>query len=322
MQTRDSDGEPEVSIVIPTYNEAENIPTLVQRISKALKDAHYEVIIVDDNSPDATPEVATCYTRQGHPIRVVVRPRRTGFGKPSAIIHGALQARGKYIAFLDADGEWPPEALPDMLNAAANGADVVIGYRTRDTRPAMRRIISTGAKLLAKLLIPELRRFKDPTTELILIRNEASLVNAITPRVKPFLNLLRFAVRRGLRIAEIEIAQTQRRAGKSSFKPRWILQYLRQLMELSDWVLPKYIAAAAVAAAIARLAYPFLGAASLALSLAIRYTALRRHITLTGLLAGEAASTILKTLLLGTLGPLSLAIAGTIETLIVTTLRK
>ena len=279
-------------------------------------------MVVDDASSDKTVEAAVSTKISGD---LVVYRKSARTGKPQSIVIGTRIARGRYVTYLDADMEYPPQAVAELLKTARDiGADIVVAVRV-DRRPMHRRVISTGARILAKMLVKELRGLKDPTTELVLVKREA-LAGIDLARhahhIKPLTTLLREAAKRGYKTAEVHVEVIPREQGKSSFKPRWVLQYLRQLMELSDWVLPKYVAVAGMAALIARFTHPLLGAASLALSIAIRYTALRRHITLIGLLASEAASTTAKTLLLSTLGPLGLAMAGAIETLVVTILRK
>jgi len=215
---------PLLSVIVPAYNEETNIPTLVERVAKALSGIDYELIIVDDGSIDNTADVAKKFEDK-HPIRVIRHERNKG--KIEALKTGLQAARGEFIAFLDADTEYPPEALPTMLQKALQGHDLVVATRV-DTRPLHRRIVSSGARFLAKLLFPKLRRYRDPTTEMVLIRRDLGSRYKIKNYIKPFLPLLLVAEKP----AEIEILLASRSSGKSSFKIRWIFMYFFELLDL------------------------------------------------------------------------------------------
>ncbi len=308
---------PELTVVVPTYNEERNVPRLLAALDEALDGVPYEVVIVDDASADRTLDAAAGVPIRGR-LRAVRKPARTG--KPSSLAIGLAHAEGRHVAFIDADMEYHPRVLREMLRAAAH-ADIVAARR-RDRRPLPRRLTSTGARLLTKLLVPELRRLGDPTTELVLARRGAldGLEGRLT-HIKPITYALLDAARRGLRIAEVDVDVEPRTQGTSSFRPRWVLAYARQLMDMSNWLLPKYIAVALAAAAVARALSPILGAASLAVSLALRYAPLRRHLRLPTLLAAEAASTTAKLALMPLAGPMALAVAAALEIALIAALR-
>jgi dolichol-phosphate mannosyltransferase len=209
---------------VPAYNEETNIPTLVERVAKALSGIDYELIIVDDGSIDNTADIAKKFEDK-HPIRVIRHERNKG--KIEALKTGLQAARGEFIAFLDADMEYPPEALPTMLQKALQDHDLVVATRI-DTRPLHRRIISSGSRFLAKLLFTKLRRYRDPTTEMVLIRRELCSRYKLKNYIKPFIPLLLMAEKP----AEIEIQLASRSNGKSSFKIRWIFMYFFELLDL------------------------------------------------------------------------------------------
>jgi len=215
---------PLLSVIVPAYNEETNIPTLVERVAKALSGIDYELIIVDDGSIDNTADVAKKFEDK-HPIRVIRHERNKG--KIEALKTGLQAARGEFIAFLDADMEYPPEALPTMLQKALQDHDLVVASRV-DTRPLHRRIVSSGARFLAKLLFAKLRRYRDPTTEMILIRRELCSRYKMKNYIKPFVPLFLSAERP----AEIEIHLALRSSGKSSFKIKWIFMYFYELLDL------------------------------------------------------------------------------------------
>lgn len=148
----------ELAIVVPTYNEALNLPLLVPRVLDAAPDV--DIFIVDDGSPDSTGEVAEGLARD-HPGRVHVlhRPRKAGRG--GAVLAGLIQARdaGDYEWFgeMDADLSHQPEELGRML-AACEGADMVVGSRyiplgRIDGWPLTRRIWSRMSNRLIKMML-------------------------------------------------------------------------------------------------------------------------------------------------------------------------
>lgn len=140
--------------------------------------------------------------------------------------------------------------------------------------------------------------------------------------IKPITAALRHTAKLGYRIAEVPVEVTPRQHGSSSFKTKWITAYLKELMDLTDWLIPKYIAIALVAALIAHVLNPAIGIASLAMSLAIRYIPLRRLINPLGLITAEATSTALKIASASLIGlPLAWLIASALEVALVMWLR-
>lgn len=118
----------EVSIVVPTINEAENLPMLIKRIGTVMANAVYEVLIIDDGSQDGTVEVCRELGRS-HPLMLHVRQQPIG-GLSGAVLHGFSQARGAILVVMDGDLQHPPEMLPSVLAPLQAGeADFVIGSR-------------------------------------------------------------------------------------------------------------------------------------------------------------------------------------------------
>jgi len=118
-----------LSIIVPTYCEEENIHPVVARIRAALDSRlEYEIVFVDDNSPDATAARVEELQRSGAPVRIIVRKDERGLS--SAITRGFREARGDLLLCMDADLSHPPEAIPDMVKTLQeNQADMVIGSR-------------------------------------------------------------------------------------------------------------------------------------------------------------------------------------------------
>lgn len=133
---------PELSVVIPMYNEEEVLPLLVERLRPLLDamDATYEVVAVDDGSKDLTAVLLQRYHREWPALRVV--RLRANAGHQAAISAGLVSALGDYVVTIDADLQDPPEIIPQMLAAARNdGVDVVYGVRNdRSTDTWFKRV--------------------------------------------------------------------------------------------------------------------------------------------------------------------------------------
>lgn len=117
-----------LSLILPTYDERDNVAPLLERCAAALAGIEHEVIVIDDASPDGTAEVARAYAAREPAVRVVVRePPR---GLTASIARGVAEARHEVIAWMDADGSMPPELLRRLVAPIERGeADVVIGSR-------------------------------------------------------------------------------------------------------------------------------------------------------------------------------------------------
>ncbi len=116
-----------LSLVLPTYNEAQNLPILLPKIEEELQGMSHEVIVVDDDSPDGTPRVAHALTERYPHLRVLRRIGRRGLS--SAVVEGFLAANGDVLAVMDADGQHDIALLPTLSQALKGGANVAIGSR-------------------------------------------------------------------------------------------------------------------------------------------------------------------------------------------------
>lgn len=145
-------------VIIPTYNERQNLERLIQRLLN--QPADLRVIVVDDNSPDGTGKIADRLA-DTHPNRVLVRHRQGKLGLGTAYIagfHKAIETEADLIVTMDADFSHPPERIPAMIEKAQSGYDVVIGSRyvpggatVECTLP--RKILSWGANAFARTLL-------------------------------------------------------------------------------------------------------------------------------------------------------------------------
>ena len=154
------------SIIIPTYNEAENIKVIIPLISKSIASITtcYEIIVVDDNSPDKTAEIARSYMDR-YPVKVYVRYRERGLS--SAIIYGARRSSYENIIVMDADLQHPPEKVRELALALKKGCDLAIASRYMVGGGVVgwskfRLFESRVATVLAHILNPWSRVTSDP----------------------------------------------------------------------------------------------------------------------------------------------------------------
>ena len=135
---------PTLSIVIPTYNERDNISEVLERLKKTLKRVSYEIIFVDDNSPDGTSAVIKDCIKKSSKIRLIHRIGRKGLA--GAVIEGVFAANADLIAVMDCDLQHDETKLLDMINLFSKNKslDIVVGSRFTDTgeisEKALRRI--------------------------------------------------------------------------------------------------------------------------------------------------------------------------------------
>lgn len=120
---------PQVTIVLPTYNEAGNINKLIRRTLTALNSypGDIELMVVDDDSPDGTWQLAAAAAEVDNRVRLI--HRRDERGLTSALNRGIREAQGQWVGWMDCDMSMPPEDWPHLIEALNNGADVAIGSR-------------------------------------------------------------------------------------------------------------------------------------------------------------------------------------------------
>jgi dolichol-phosphate mannosyltransferase len=225
-----------VSIVVPTYREADNLPLLVPRITAALEPWPHEIIIVDDNSNDGTDQAVATLREHGHATRLIVRTDQRGLS--SAVLRGFSEAKGKVLVCMDADLSHPPEALPRMIEKLArDDVEFVIGSRyveggTTDGEWGwMRKVNSKVATLMARPFC----RVSDPLAGYFALPREvferAEALNPVGYKIG-----LELIVKCGCtRIAELPINFSDRRFGQSKLGLREQINYLRHLKRLADF---------------------------------------------------------------------------------------
>ncbi len=146
-----------VSFVLPTYDEKENITTLIDNIIDVMKNYPYniEIIVVDDDSPDKTWQVVSKISRRLHNVKIVRRVGERGIA--SAIYRGITESKGEYIVWMDCDMSMPPKKVPELLQKLDEGYDIAIGSRYveggKDSRPFIRKSTSHAFNIYAKMIL-------------------------------------------------------------------------------------------------------------------------------------------------------------------------
>jgi dolichol-phosphate mannosyltransferase len=226
------------SIIVPTYNERDNVPALLERLAAALPHGDTEIVFVDD-STDGTPSVIEKVARH-YPMAVTVHHRDNGEGGlGGAVVEGMQIARGEWIVVMDADLQHPPEIVPDLIAAGLrDGADLVVGSRyahggsTGGLADGYRRLVSRGSTLLVKTVFRNsLLSVSDPMSGLFAIR--ASSLDAGQLRPLGYKILLELIVRnRPGRIVEVPYGFQARHAGESKSTAAEGIRFLKHLAGL------------------------------------------------------------------------------------------
>ncbi len=223
-----------LSVVSPTLNEAANVPLLVEQLECALGNIDYEILIVDDNSPDLTWSIAQEISSKNPRVKSIRRMDNPGLGM--AVIEGFSEATGDVLACIDADLQHDPGILPRMLEALQTGADVVVGSRHVDGGSTgrwtlLRRLESWAAGSAAQFLLGF--KLKDPMSGFFLVwREDFHEVKAHLDG-NGFKILLEIVARlHRSNIKEVPYTFRPRIAGKSKLSSKVALQYVRQLWRL------------------------------------------------------------------------------------------
>ncbi len=231
---------PLVSVVVPTYREAANIPLLVPRVSSALREAglEHEIVIVDDNSRDGSEEAVAELSRN-LPVRILVRRHERGLA--TAVLYGLREARGRVLVSMDADLSHPPEAVPRLARAIIDGADFAMGSRyipgasIDEAWTMFRWLNSKVALMMAKPLTPA----SDSGAGFFAISR--AVLDAADPLdpvgYKVALELLVKAPIREM--VEVPIHFADRKHGQSKLSLKQQVLYLRHLARLAKYRLGK-----------------------------------------------------------------------------------
>ncbi|KAF0289736.1 Dolichol-phosphate mannosyltransferase subunit 1 [Amphibalanus amphitrite] len=229
------------TVLLPTYNERENLPIIVWLLVKYFTDAkvEFEIIVIDDGSPDGTLEAAEQLQRIYGEERIVLRPRAKKLGLGTAYIHGLKHARGQFIIIMDADLSHHPKFIPRMIALQQrDNLDIVTGTRYSgdggvsgwDLR---RKLISRGANYLTQVLLQP--GASDVTGSFRLYRRDVlrRLVDSCVSKGYVFqMEMIVRATRLGYRIGEVPISFVDRVYGESKLGGSEIVNFTKGLLYL------------------------------------------------------------------------------------------
>ncbi len=229
---------PTLSLVIPTYNEKQNIIHLVKILSTMLDQVlpnEYELIVVDDDSPDFTWQVAQSLISHYPQLKVMRRQGEKGLS--SAVVRGWQVAGGKILGVIDADLQHPPEVLLKLLAKIQEGADLAVASRHVEGGGVSewsltRRFLSRGAQLLGLIILPQVvGRVSDPMSGYFMVRRSA----IAGPQLNPMgYKILLEVIGRGNieTIAEVGYVFQERQDGESKVTWKQYVEYVLHLLKL------------------------------------------------------------------------------------------
>jgi len=227
---------PDLSVIIPTYNEEENIQDTIQKISHTLRltSTLFEIVVVDDSSTDKTQQIVIDLIARRYPVVLITRTKSPGLSQ--SVLEGIARAQGSVVVVTDADLSHDITLIPSMYNEIKNNnTDIVIGSRYMkgggiEDWPIKRRIISWGATFLSRILFPEIT---DPVSGFFAIKKDLVIH---TPHITPrgYKILLEFLGKcRWHTFKEIPYTFQNRKLGNSKLKTTTIIDFIKQLISIS-----------------------------------------------------------------------------------------
>lgn len=222
-----------LSIVLPTYNEKENIIKTIKKIRKVIPNyQNYEILIMDDNSPDLTWKIVNEYYKKNQNIRAIRRMSNRGLSP--AIIEGFSKAKGNIFLVMDADGQHDETIIPKMIESIKNN-DLVIGSRfikggSVEGWSKFRIFESKFAAMLAKPILN--KKIKDPMSGFFMLKKE--LFNKVKSKLygKGYKILLDIAFNSDdSKIKEVPFKFKIREIGESKLGAKVIIEYLMMLIK-------------------------------------------------------------------------------------------
>ncbi|KAK4884991.1 hypothetical protein RN001_001262 [Aquatica leii] len=231
------------SILLPTYNEVENLPIIIWLIVTYMQKSGYdfEIIVIDDGSPDGTLEVAQELQKVYGTSKILLRPREKKLGLGTAYIHGIKHATGNFIIIMDADLSHHPKYIPEFIKLQeAHNYDVVTGTRYVGDGGVhgwdfKRKLISRGANFLTQLLLRP--GVSDLTGSFRLYKKDVlhKLIQSCISKGYVFqMEMIIRARQFNYTIGEVPIAFVDRVYGESKLGGSEIIQFASGLLYLFD----------------------------------------------------------------------------------------
>jgi glycosyltransferase involved in cell wall biosynthesis len=220
-----------ISVVLPAYNEQDNIERQVRGVDDVLRDMRfddYEILVVDDGSRDRTREIAQAMTADVPRLRVLVHETNQGYAK--ALRTGFTTARMPLVFYTDADNQFDVRELKNLL-PSIDDYDIVSGFRIYRFDPFSRLVLSWGYNLLVRVIFRI--RVRDVDCAFKLFRRE--IFDRIHIESKKFFvdtEILAKAAKLGLRMTEIGVRHYPRTAGQSTVRPSHVLHTLAEIVQM------------------------------------------------------------------------------------------
>src|ERR1700716_1229008 len=275
---------PELAIIVPTFNERENVGELIGRLATCLGDSSWEVVFVDDDSPDGTADVVRGHAAADSRIRCIQRIGRRGLS--SACVEGMLATTAPYLAVIDADLQHDERLLPRMLDTLKQGdTDIVVGSRYApggdiSDWDAQRARMSRLAVRLSRVLVPS--ELTDPMSGFFMMRRSVldGSVHKLSAIGFKILTDVFASYPQPLRFKELAYRFRVRRAGKSKLDSLTAWDYVMLLLDklIGRWIPVRF------------LAFSIVGSMGIAVHLAVLtlvFQGLHR-----GFVAGQAVATL------------------------------
>ncbi|XCN71941.1 MAG: glycosyltransferase family 2 protein [Candidatus Electrothrix aestuarii] len=229
---------PLLSVIVPCYNEADNVEELTHRLAEALQDISWEVIFVDDDSPDKTSQRVADMAFQDPRVRLIHRIGRRGLS--SACVEGMLSSSAPYLAVIDADLQHDETLLPDMLTALrSQQLDIVVGSRYIQgggigAWDAKRAAYSRFATRISRYFTRT--ELSDPMSGFFMIRREALMqrVRRLSGMGFKILLDLFASSPTPMRFLELPYTFKERHAGESKLDNRALLEF--GMLLLDKWI--------------------------------------------------------------------------------------
>jgi dolichol-phosphate mannosyltransferase len=248
-------GAPMLTVVVPCYNERPNVAPLIARLDAALHGVAWEVVYVDDNSPDGTAAEVRRIAQTDPRVRCIRRVGRRGLS--SAVIEGALSSSAQYVAVIDGDLQHDETKLPEMLGALRTGRyDLAVGSRhvaggdDAGLANRWRHILSDGGMKMAQYFLPV--RLTDPMSGFFMLPRPLfeNLAASLTGQGFKILLDLALSSPAPLRVVEVPFVFRERVAGESKLDPLVLAQFVGLLLDkVFDGLLPlRFISFALVGA--------------------------------------------------------------------------
>jgi len=224
----------DLSVIIPTFNEEENILTIIAEVDAVLRknNINGEILVVDDNSRDRTIALVRELHTKKENVNILVRMEDHGLSQ--SVADGFSHASSDIFVVIDADLSHPPALIPQMYNEIRAGNDVVIGSRYMEGGgirkwPLKRRLISIGATFLGRLLFPDIT---DPVSGFFAIRKEVIAHAPLKPKgYKILLEVLGKGTWENDK--EIPFEFVDREVGSSKLKVKTITEYAGQVVDIT-----------------------------------------------------------------------------------------